>query len=531
MNVYKKILQLAGANGECIAIMSDDDAKNAALNLEFANQDYLFLNPARSRRLPARLSKMTAAGNSPLLEEQPELLVSEQYTYKFATRIDDLSNIDNWKLSAVVEWLLTRLEVTMSNEDGNIVITAPFRLNESWWDNYFYDLDYNGDIAYDPDEFCVCENCGAVVSVDETTTVHVRHGEEQWCEDCVDNLAFHCDHCDEWYDQEHFPSYETIDHDYVCEDCLNSWYSVCQDCGLAVYEDEIVWIDDEPYCENCAANHEEVADDYRIRSYHCNPPCHKHYADGEKAHGKLIGCEIETENGDVDERCEITANYGEHEEYIYMMHDGSLDSSGIECITQPMSKKFFDRFDFEGWMDALSKAGARSHDTNDCGLHVHLSKGWFGSTTEKQEATAAAVLIFMDKYKDKLQTLARRDDTHWCHYPSEPDFGGDSKECCEKALKEKTHKAFIKEAKKNLYKGYRYHCLNTASSQPTYEFRIFRGTLNPDTFRASVELCIRLVEYAKWKNRNNSHIYSWEQFKSFKRMPKRLAAYIEKHNL
>lgn len=533
MNVYKKILQLAGANAECIAIMSDDDAKNAALNLEYANQDYLFLNPARSRRLPARLAKMQAAGNSPLYDgDQPDLLVGEKNAYKFATQLSTLY-IDNWRLSAVVEWLMTRLETSMGgDEDDNIMIVAPFLLNRSWWEDYFSNLDYNGDIAYDPDEFCVCEKCGTVVSVDETTTVHVRHGEEQWCEDCVDDHAFHCDHCDEWYDNSWFNSYETTDHDYVCEDCLNSWYSICQDCGLAVHEDDVEWIDDTPYCSGCAADHEVGrVDDYRVHEYHPDIATIKHYVGGEKEHGKLIGCEIETEYGDVDERCDITQEFGGDEEFIYQAHDGSLKNFGIECITQPMSKKFFDRFDFEGWMGALSKAGARSHDTTHCGLHVHLSKEWFGSTPEKQEATAATVLVFMDKYKDNLQRLARRTATDWCHYPSEPDFGYGAKECFEKALKEKTHKGFIEEAKKNLYKGDRYHCLNTATHLPTYEFRIFRGTLNPDTFRASVELCIRLVEYAKWKNRNNSHIYSWEQFKSFKRMPKRLAAYIEKHNL
>jgi hypothetical protein len=50
---------------------------------------------------------------------------------------------------------------------------------------------------------------------------------------------------------------------------------------------------------------------------------------------------------------------------------------------------------------------------------------------------------------------------------------------------------------------------------PTYEFRIYKGTLNHETFRASVEMSIRLVEYAKYKTVKGEHKYNWEDFMSF----------------
>ena len=39
---------------------------------------------------------------------------------------------------------------------------------------------------------------------------------------------------------------------YVCENCANEYFTVCADCGEYFRKDKIVWIDDTPYCEDCA---------------------------------------------------------------------------------------------------------------------------------------------------------------------------------------------------------------------------------------------------------------------------------------
>jgi hypothetical protein len=284
-------------------------------------------------------------------------------------------------------------------------------------------------------------------------------------------------------------------------------YVYCYGCDELIHINDAELINDEYYCSCCAS---ELSP---LRSYHHNPATEFNEIEGETT-DKYIGCEIETEEGDFDDRYEITERYGDNESFIYQMKDGSLNEDGIECITQPMSKKFFDQFDFEGWFKELRGAGARSHDTENCGLHIHLSRTWFGNDQEEQERIAGVCIMLMGTMQEELKKFARRSCERWCGY--EKDYKASSLN----EFKEKTKR-------KN---SCRYRALNTATSTgKTYEFRIFRGTLNPETFRASVDLCIRLVEYAKYiDKRNNYKSISWDNFLKFKKLPTRLANVINR---
>lgn len=387
-------------------------------------------------------------------------------------------------------------------------------------------------ILYDEDKFFVCEHCGRLEETLYSHLVNVSDGKEYWCQDCVDEDSFSCSECCRRYSKEDFASYVTYNGYTICERCYESDYFTCEECGRIFPTDELHEYNDEYYCADC---YDSVSGVGAIRSYHHNPQLEFHSLPHEDT-DRYIGCEIETEcihndRESLSDRIDCTNKYGEDEFYIYQMHDGSLDDTGIECITQPMTKKFFDKFNFEGWMKELIELGTRSHDTGDCGLHVHLSKTWFGSTNDKQETIAGIVIDIMGKLKPQLQVFSRRNDTQWCHYPDEPSFQCDKKEAIKKANEGKHYTDYKKAIKKasTKYSG-RYECLNTTNSD-TYEFRIFRGTLNPRTFRASIELCLRLVEYAKYKCRMNNKHYSWENFKTFKKMPKVLADYIVLRNL
>lgn len=387
-------------------------------------------------------------------------------------------------------------------------------------------------ILYDEDKFFVCEHCGRLEETLYSHLVNVSDGKEYWCQDCVDEDSFFCSECCRRYSKEDFDFHVTYNGYLICERCYESDYFTCEECGRIFPTDELHEYNDEYYCADC---YDSVSDVGSIRSYHNNPQLEFHSLPHEDT-DRYIGCEIETEcihndRESLSDRIDCTNKYGEDEFYIYQMHDGSLDDTGIECITQPMTKKFFDKFNFEGWMKELIELGTRSHDTGDCGLHVHLSKTWFGSTNDKQETIAGIVIDIMGKLKPQLQVFSRRNNTQWCHYPDEPSFQCDKKEAIKKANEGKHYTDYKKEIKKasTRYSG-RYECLNTTNSD-TYEFRIFRGTLNPRTFRASIELCLRLVEYAKYKCRMNNKHYSWENFKTFKKMPKVLADYIVLRNL
>lgn len=436
----------------------------------------------------------------------------------------------------VEEVYSNKYEFERSKEEGCFILFFVCENKQEFEElkEYVSTLERDGKRMYDADDFFVCEFCENIVEGEPTSTsdydkvcedclidnytfcerceefhrngniVHIVDIDEQWCGDCVEHYAYQCEDCGDWVRNDY---YVVEGGRVICESCKDEYYVRCRVCDELIYVDDAEIIDDDYYCSSCAAEQSH------LRGYHHNPATVFNSVEGETT-DKYIGCEIETEQGDFDLRCEITAEYGNDESLIYQMRDGSLDNSGIECITQPMSKKFFDDFDFEGWFKELRDAGARSHNTDNCGLHIHLSRTWFGNDQEEQERIAGVCIMIMGTMQDELKKFARRRCERWCEY--------------EKDYSAKTLNEFKEKSKRK--NSCRYRALNTATSTgKTYEFRIFRGTLNPETFRASVDLCIRLVEYAKYiDKRNNYKSISWDNFLKFKKLPTRLATVINR---
>ena len=60
---------------------------------------------------------------------------------------------------------------------------------------------------------------------------------------------------------------------------------------------------------------------------------------------------------------------------IHFEHDGSLNEDGVECISQPCTLKFHqEKMDWKRICEKLRSQGYKSHDTENCGLHVHMSR-------------------------------------------------------------------------------------------------------------------------------------------------------------
>lgn len=365
------------------------------------------------------------------------------------------------------------------------------------------------------DYYSYCEHCDEYCRNDDFTEVVVNdHGDtEYWCGSCVDTDAFVCPECGRTFDGE---LGHEVGNECYCDNCFSENFVECAECGEILHIDDAYWsdADGEYYCRDCYRERGS------IRGYHNNPDIRYHYADDEDHdHRCFIGTEVETECGDLDERVRITREWGNEEEYIYQMHDGSLDSSGIECITQPMSKKFFDNFDFEGWMADLTDAGARSHDTCDCGLHVHLSREWLKTcNSDEQAVLVGRMKQFISDNQIMVERFCRRSSNHWCDYQSSYDRY--YKDDLTKDEKADAHK-------KNAKCGDRYQSVNNRNYD-TIEFRIFRGTLNANSYRASVEFCLRLVDYVLTKEDGTEN---WYDFLSYKPLPESMERYLKQRNL
>lgn len=407
---------------------------------------------------------------------------------------------------------------------------------------------------YDTDDYAVCDDCGDVVKSDELTTVS---GGDRVCDDCLENDYSYCEKCDTWHSIDdmveiHTDTYHSCDHPYyVCRDCAEEvahrcehcgdWYEkqycrlgadgewYCEDCwdeNFVTCEEcgEILWRGDAYYDENNGCWYCEDCWDKQgrggVRSYHHNPERVYHDTAHDMAgENRYIGTEIETEKGDYQKRIEITQQHGNDEDDIYQMHDGSLDNSGIECITQPMTKAYWDAFDFEGWMAALSDAGARSHDTDDCGLHVHLSRTWLGTDDKDEQAVLVARMRqFIADNQQQVERFARREANRWCSYT--------------KTFDKRYKEHYAKDVRKDMHKkkGYshdRYQSVNN-NNEDTIEFRIFRGTLKASTYRASVEFCLRLVDYI---TTHEDGTESWQEFVGYKPLPDTMATYMQERGL
>ena len=157
-------------------------------------------------------------------------------------------------------------------------------------------------------------------------------------------------------------------------------------------------------------------------------------------------------------------------------HDGSLNN-GFEIVSHPQSFKYIlkNQDKFKSVVEKLSEWGFKSHDTETCGLHFHV-------TRPTNEDIIDKIWLVMETYKEELIKFSRRKYeklTRWSSFLSD------------KGVSEEETKAlyYIKKAKGNFD---RYMALNLTNSK-TIEFRIFKGTLNFSTFMASVELVNNIV--------------------------------------
>ena len=112
------------------------------------------------------------------------------------------------------------------------------------------------------DDCChYCDHCHEYTTED-TTMAHNRRGFEEWvCPDCLDSYYCYCETCGEYY---HTDTGNWIDGEYYCDDCTEERFECCNDCGEYVDKDDIVGIEDGCYCESCAEEHKHEEDSEEI---------------------------------------------------------------------------------------------------------------------------------------------------------------------------------------------------------------------------------------------------------------------------
>lgn len=90
----------------------------------------------------------------------------------------------------------------------------------------------------------VCADCGCVIDC-EDNAIYIDG--EYFCRDCCS----WCEICDEYHRSE--SHYIQRDNLYVCDDCFETYYYVCEDCGDYVHRDDAYYVKDGDYyiCQDC----------------------------------------------------------------------------------------------------------------------------------------------------------------------------------------------------------------------------------------------------------------------------------------
>lgn len=166
-----------------------------------------------------------------------------------------------------------------------------------------------------------------------------------------------------------------------------------------------------------------------------------------------------------------------YQHLFHLERDGSLPPESFEIISQPMTWKYLmaHREEISEMLKALDQAGQVSHQSDHCGLHVHVSRKAFKD--EKAEKRAVAIV---NALYEPMGVFARRANNSYATY-SRVDHNLTRREVMN--IPDSGHHVAVNRG-------------NTESKKNTVEFRIFKGTLVPNTLFAAIEMCRNIVNLA-----------------------------------
>lgn len=337
-------------------------------------------------------------------------------------------------------------------------------------------------------ELEVCGVCQATYAVEKLT----EFDELLVCRDCLEENTVFCSRCGEriWTEAD-----AGDEHINLCQSCYDRYYTSCEHCNRVIPESEAYYEDDddETMCYDCYCSHR---DHHVINDYYFKPePIF--YGDGSR----YFGVELEIDEGGESDSCakQLLSIANPVENRMYCKHDGSLDN-GFELVSHPMTLEYHQKR--MPWAEILSKAkdlGYRSHQSNTCGLHVHINRSNFGETEQEQDECIARVLYFVEKHWEELLKFSRRSRRQMEQWAARYGYKEQPME-------------LLDHAKKG-YGGCRYTCVNLTNTN-TIEFRMFRGTLKLNTFIATLQLVDRICDVALYFSDAEIKDMSWTTFVS-----------------
>lgn len=318
----------------------------------------------------------------------------------------------------------------------------------------------------------VCEDCAVTCErcegISASGDSHYTVGNETWCESCWENNSSYCDRCCENYDSGITGFYD-VERESWCEYCTESAASYCENCD-EYYTDE---------CSRC----DDDSNTGIVHQYSHKPEPNFH---GEPSNNLYMGFELEMEvnNVEIPEYREAVRKVTQLEdsEICYLKSDSSIRGTGFELVTHPHSLEAYTQADslWNYIEDLRTNYGARSWDTDNCGLHVHVSRATFRSGAHTHR-----FMTLIYKNPKEMMKLAGRKNSRYASFADV--YQRDEWGLPIFNLKDKIHRPDYTE---------RMSAINV-HNEHTLELRFFRGNMKREGVMTALELCHASAEYTR----------------------------------
>jgi hypothetical protein len=325
---------------------------------------------------------------------------------------------------------------------------------------YLHECQDDEDYIYDElDEEYILECNAAFVNTD-------NHGFYTHVHNCTDSNSIYR-YNSEWINDAYMEENNLVidaDDDIMHIDDVYYWESDCQ------YHSEPESDDDDDDDDDCDM------DSACINSYSYRPAMKFHKLSNENENAPFFGIELEVERKNSNGlKHKYMAGMIEHEHW-YFKTDGSL-TDGFEIVTHPMTFNYIKQAEktFSDSLKLLVENGYNSYDANTCGMHIHISKNNFTTWHLYR------FLKFFVENKEFIVSISQRKMEKlkkWANIEDDNDS------------------SLIYKAKKKDGNSERYVAINLKNTQ-TIEIRIFRGTLNFNSFMKNIEFAHALFMYTK----------------------------------
>jgi len=187
---------------------------------------------------------------------------------------------------------------------------------------------------------------------------------------------------------------------------------------------------------------------------------------------------------------------------VFFKRDGSLNK-GFEIVSQPMHYEYFmdKKETYAKMFNKAIEMGYRSHKTATCGLHFHVSKQAYTDTE------IVKLIYLFEKHWDNITVFTRRAPAKLSRWANRYGVGHQS-DIERNELDKKPEES--KEKLRSLRCRGRYSAVNLVNAN-TVEFRVFRGTLNINTFVASMQFIRHLTDMVKEYDIDALRAMTWSE--------------------